>query len=159
MTALQSEYSRWWRTLETDVLATLEALGMGFVPFSPLGKAVLTGKIDAATQFDSTEFRNSVPRVSPEARQANTTLVTVLAASAARKNATSVQLALAWLLARTPWIVPIPGTTKLECVGENIGAAALELTPEDVREIESTASSITVQGDRYPANLAHLAGR
>jgi aryl-alcohol dehydrogenase-like predicted oxidoreductase len=157
--ALQSEYSLWWRSPETEVLPTLEELGIGFVPFSPLGKGFLTGKIDESTTFDSRDFRNTVPRFTPEARKANKALVDLLAAIAARKNATPAQLALAWLLAKKPWIVPIPGTTKPHRLEENIGAAALELTSEDLREIESAASKITVQGDRYPEHLNRLVGR
>jgi aryl-alcohol dehydrogenase-like predicted oxidoreductase len=159
VTALQSEYSLWWREPEEDVLPTLEELGIGFVPFSPLGKGFLTGKIDENTTFDSTDFRNLVPRFTPKARRANKALVDVLAVIAARKNATSAQLALAWLLAQKPWIVPIPGTTKLQRLEENIGAAALELTSEDLREIGSAASRITVQGDRYPEQLNRLVDR
>jgi len=159
VTALQSEYSLWWRNPETDVLPVLEELGIGFVPFSPLGRGFLTGKIDESTTFDSADFRNAVPRFAPEARKANKTLVDLLAAIAARKRVSSAQLALAWLLARKPWIVPIPGTTKLQRVEENIGAAALELTPDDLREIEMTASKVTVQGDRYPEHLNRMVGR
>jgi len=159
VTALQSEYSLWWRAPETDVLPTLEELGIGFVPFSPLGRGFLTGKIDESTTFDSTDFRNLVPRFTPEARKANKALVDLLAAVAARKKATPAQLALAWLLAKKPWIVPIPGTTKLHRLEENLGAAAIELTPDDLREIDSAASKITVQGDRYPAHLNRMVGR
>ena len=159
VTALQSEYSLWWRKPEEDVLPTLEELGIGFVPFSPLGKGFLTGKIDENTTFDSTDFRNLVPRFTPEARRANKALVDLLAVIAARKNATPAQLALAWLLAQKPWIVPIPGTTKLQRLEENVGAAALELTSDDLREIDSAASQITVQGDRYPEQLNRLVGR
>jgi len=159
VTALQSEYSLWWRSPETDVLPTLEELGIGFVPFSPLGKGFLTGKIDETTKFDTDDFRNVVPRFSADARKANMALVSVLAVIAARKNATPAQLALAWLLAQKPWIVPIPGTTKLARVEENLGAAALELTPGDLREIESAAGKITVHGDRYPEHLNRLVGR
>jgi aryl-alcohol dehydrogenase-like predicted oxidoreductase len=157
--ALQSEYSLWWRDPEADVLPTLQDLGIGFVPFSPLGKGFLTGKIDASTTFDSTDFRNSVPRFKPEARKANQRLVDLLTAIAARKKATPAQLALAWLLAKKPWIVPIPGTTKLQRLEENIGAAALELTSADLQEIESAASTIAIQGDRYPEHLNRLVGR
>jgi aryl-alcohol dehydrogenase-like predicted oxidoreductase len=157
--ALQSEYSLWWREPETDVLPTLEELGIGFVPFSPLGKGFLTGKIDESTTFDSTDFRNTVPRFTPAARKANKVLVDLLTTIAARKKATPAQLALAWLLGKKPWIVPIPGTTKLQRLEENIGAASLELTPDDLHEIESAASTITVQGDRYPAHLNRLVGR
>jgi len=159
VTALQSEYSLWWREPEAEVLPTLEELGIGFVPFSPLGKGFLTGKIDESTTFDSSDFRNIVPRFAPEARKANKALVDLLAAIAARKNAAPAQLALAWLLAQKPWIVPIPGTTKLQRVEENIGSASLELTANDLREIESAASSITVQGARYPEQLNRLVGR
>lgn len=159
VTALQSEYSLWWREPEQEILATLEELGIGFVPFSPLGKGFLTGKIDEKTTFDSTDFRNVVPRFTAEARKANQTLVAVIAGIARRKQATAGQIALAWLLAQKPWIVPIPGTTKLHRLEENIGAAAIELTPEDLREIEGTVSAITVQGARYPAHLQELVGR
>src|SRR3989454_6535310 len=158
-TALQSEYSLWWREPEEEVLPTLEELGIGFVPFSPLGKGFLTGKINENTKFDSTDFRNIVPRFTPEARKANQALVDLLKTIAERKKATPAQIALAWLLARKSWIVPIPGTTKLSRLEENIGAVAIELTSEDLREIDSTASKITVQGARYPADLAKLTGR
>jgi aryl-alcohol dehydrogenase-like predicted oxidoreductase len=157
--ALQSEYSLWWREPEADVLPTLEELGIGFVPFSPLGKGFLTGKIDENTTFDSTDFRNLVPRFTSEARKANMALVDLLGAIAARMKATPAQLALAWLLAKKPWIVPIPGTTKLHRLTENLGAAAIELTPEDLVAIESAASRISVQGARYPASLARMVGR
>ncbi len=157
--ALQSEYSLWWRKPEEEVLPTLEELGIGFVPFSPLGKGFLTGKIDEKTTFDSTDFRNIVPRFTPEARKANQALVELLRAIGEKKNATPAQIALAWLLAQKPWIVPIPGTTKLSRLEENIGAAAVELTPDDLREIETAASEITVQGARYPENLDRLTGR
>ena len=159
VTALQSEYSLWWREPEAEVLPTLEELGIGFVPFSPLGKGFLTGKIDENTTFDSTDFRNIVPRFTPEARKANKALVDLLGTIAARKKATPAQLALAWLLAQKPWIVPIPGTTKLHRLEENLGAATIELSPQDLREIESAASQINVQGDRYPAHLARMVGR
>jgi aryl-alcohol dehydrogenase-like predicted oxidoreductase len=159
VTALQSEYSLWWRNPETEVLPTLEELGIGFVAFSPLGKGFLTGKIDESTRFDSNDFRNLVPRFTPEARKANKALVELLAAIAARKNVTPAQLALAWLLAQKPWIVPIPGTTKLQRLEENTGAAALELTSGDLREIEIAASKITVEGDRYPEHLNRMVGR
>jgi aryl-alcohol dehydrogenase-like predicted oxidoreductase len=159
VTALQSEYSLWWRSPETEVLPTLEELGIGFVPFSPLGRGFLTGKIDESTTFDSTDFRNAVPRFSPEARKANKALVDLIAAIAVRKKVTPAQLALAWLLAQKPWIVPIPGTTKLQRVKENVGAAALELTAADLQEIEVAASKITVQGDRYPEHLNRMVGR
>ncbi len=157
--ALQSEYSLWWREPEEAVLPTLEELGIGFVPFSPLGKGFLTGAISESTTFDSTDFRNIVPRFTPEARKANQALVDLLAAIAARKQVTSAQIALAWLLARKPWIVPIPGTTKLHRLEENVGAAAVELTPDDLRDIEGAVSKITVQGDRYPAHLQARVGR
>ena len=159
VTALQSEYSLWWRNPETDVLRTLEELGIGFVPFSPLGRGFLTGKIDEHTTFDSKDFRNSVPRFAPEARKANRVLVDLLAAIAARKQVSPAQLALAWLLAQKPWIVPIPGTTKLHRLEENIGATALELTPDDLREINAAAAKITVQGERYPEELNRMVGR
>jgi aryl-alcohol dehydrogenase-like predicted oxidoreductase len=157
--ALQSEYSLWWREPEAEILPALEELGIGFVPFSPLGKGFLTGKIDENTTFDSTDFRNSVPRFAPAARRANKALVDVLAVIAARKQATPAQLALAWLLAQKHWIVPIPGTTKLHRLQENVGAAALELTSDDLREIDSAASKINVQGARYPEHLQRLVGR
>ena len=159
VTALQSEYSLWWRAPEAEVLPTLEELGIGFVPFSPLGKGFLTGKINENTTFDSTDFRNIVPRFTPEARKANQALVDLLREIAERKKATPAQIALAWLLAQKPWIVPIPGTTKLERLEENIGAVAVELTPDDLREIESAASKITVQGARYPEELERRTGR
>jgi len=159
VTALQSEYSLWWRQPEEAVLPTLEELGIGFVPFSPLGKGFLTGKIDADTTFGSTDFRNTVPRFNPENRKANQRLVDLLSAFAARKKATPAQIALAWLLAQKPWIVPIPGTTKLARLEENIGAAAVALTPDDLREIDSATSKITVQGARYPEHLEQLVGR
>jgi len=159
VTALQSEYSLWWRSPETETLPTLEELGIGFVPFSPLGKGFLTGKIDEKTTFDSSDFRNIVPRFTPEARQANVSLVELLARIAKRKKATPAQIALAWLLARKPWIVPIPGTRKLERLDENLAAAEVELTRDDLREIESAASQIAVQGARYPEHLERLTGR
>jgi aryl-alcohol dehydrogenase-like predicted oxidoreductase len=159
VTALQSEYSLWWRSPEAEVLPTLEQLGIGFVPFSPLGKGFLTGKINENTTFDSSDFRNIVPRFTPEARKANQALVDLLRTIAERKRATPAQIALAWLLAQKPWIVPIPGTTKLHRLDENIGAVAMELTPDDLREIESAASKITVQGARYPEHLERLVGR
>jgi len=159
VTAVQSEYSLWWRHPEEAVLPTLEELGIGFVPFSPLGKGFLTGKINEDTKFDSTDFRNIVPRFTPEARKANRALVDLLRRVAERKKATPAQIALAWLLARKAWIVPIPGTTKLSRLEENIGAVAIELTSEDLREIDSAASTITVQGARYPEDLAKLTGR
>ena len=157
--ALQSEYSLWWREPEAEILPTLEELGIGFVPFSPLGKGFLTGAISESTTFDSTDFRNSVPRFTPEARKANQSLVDLLAGIAGRKRVTSAQIALAWLLAQKPWIVPIPGTTKLHRLEENIGAAAVELTPEDLRSIEATLAEVKVEGERYPAHLKSLVGR
>src|SRR2546422_494941 len=159
VTALQSEYSLWWRNPETEVLPTLEELGIGLVPFSPLGKGFLTGKIDESTTFDSSDFRNVVPRFTPEARKTNLALVDLLARIAERKKATAAQIALAWLLARKPWIVPIPGTRKLERLEENIGAAAVDLTADDLREIERAASKITVRGARYPEHLEQMTGR
>jgi aryl-alcohol dehydrogenase-like predicted oxidoreductase len=159
VTALQSEYSLWFREPEAEVIPTLEDLGIGFVPFSPLGKGFLTGKIDENTKFDATDFRNIVPRFTADARKANQTVVDLLGKLAAQKKATPAQIALAWLLAQKPWIVPIPGTTKLTRVEENIGAAALELTPEDLRQIENAVSKIAVQGARYPENLQKLVGR
>jgi aryl-alcohol dehydrogenase-like predicted oxidoreductase len=159
VTALQSEYSLWWREPEAEVMPTLEELGIGFVPFSPLGKGFLTGKIDVNTKFDSSDFRNIVPRFTPEARKVNQALVDLLGTIAKRKNATPAQIALAWLLGQKPWIVPIPGTTKLHRLDENLGAAALELTSGDLREIESAASKITVEGARYPEQLLKLVGR
>jgi aryl-alcohol dehydrogenase-like predicted oxidoreductase len=153
VTALQSEYSLWWREPEQEILPTLGELGIGFVPFSPLGKGFLTGKIDETTTFDSKDFRNVVPRFSPEARKANYALVDLLGQIAARKQATPAQIALAWLLAQKPWIVPIPGTTKLHRLEENIGAAAVELKLDDLHDIKDAVSKITVQGDRYPAHL------
>jgi aryl-alcohol dehydrogenase-like predicted oxidoreductase len=157
--AVQSEYSLWWREPEVELLPALEQLGIGFVPFSPLGKGFLTGKIDENTRFESGDFRNIVPRFTPAARKANRALVELLAAIASRKHATPAQLALAWLLARKPWIVPIPGTTKLERLEENIAATAIELTADDLREIDSATSSVSVQGARYPENLNRLVGR
>jgi aryl-alcohol dehydrogenase-like predicted oxidoreductase len=159
VTALQSEYSLWWRQPEEEVIPTLEELGIGFVPFSPLGKGFLTGKIDENTTFDSSDFRNIVPRFTPEARKANQALVDLLGRVAEQKKATPAQIALAWLLAQKPWIVPIPGTTKLHRLEENIGAAVVELTPDDLREIETAASKITVQGARYPEHLERRVGR
>ena len=159
VTALQSEYSLWWREPEAEVLPTLEELGIGFVPFSPLGKGFLTGKINENTSFDSSDFRNIVPRFTPEARKANQALVDLLTSIAERKKATPAQIALAWLLAQKPWIVPIPGTTKLNRLEENIGATAIELTSDDLSEIESAASKITVQGARYPERLEQMTGR
>jgi aryl-alcohol dehydrogenase-like predicted oxidoreductase len=157
--ALQSEYSLWWREPEAEILPLLEELGIGFVPFSPLGKGFLTGKIDETTKFDSTDFRNIVPRFAEEARKANKALVDLLGVIAARIHATPAQLALAWLLARKPWIVPIPGTTKLHRLDENLGAASLELSAEDLAAIDDAATRIQVQGDRYPPHLAAKVGR
>ena len=157
--ALQSEYSLWWREPEAEILPTLEELGIGLVPFSPLGRGFLTGKIDENTTFDSTDFRNIVPRFTAEARKANRALVDLLAAIATRKHATPAQLALAWLLAQKPWIVPIPGTTQRQRLEENIGAAALELTADDLNDISSAAGKVTVQGARYPEHLNRQVGR
>jgi aryl-alcohol dehydrogenase-like predicted oxidoreductase len=159
VTALQSEYSLWWPEPEEEVLPTLEKLGIGFVPFSPLGKGFLTGAIDENTSFDSTDFRNIVPRFTPEARKANQTLVEVLGEIAAQKQVTRAQIAIAWLLAQKPWIVPIPGTTKLHRLDENIGAADVELTPDDLRDIESAVSQVAVQGARYPEHLQQRVDR
>jgi aryl-alcohol dehydrogenase-like predicted oxidoreductase len=159
VTALQSEYSLWWREPEAEVIPTLEELGIGFVPFSPLGKGFLTGKISADTTFDKTDFRNIVPRFTPENRKENQAMVDLVIKVAERKKTTPAQIALAWLLAQKPWIVPIPGTTKLHRLEENIGAAAVELTPEDLRQIESASAKITVQGARYPENLQKLVNR
>src|SRR3989475_6152414 len=158
VTALQSEYSLWWREPEAEILPTLEELGIGFVPFSPLGKGFLTGKINENTKFESTDFRNIVPRFTPEARKVNQALVDLLSKVAERKKATPAQIALAWLLAQKPWIVPIPGTTKLHRLEENIGAAAIELAPDDLREIDRAASKITIQGARYPEALEKRTG-
>jgi len=157
--ALQSEYSLWWREPEAEVLPVLEELGIGLVPFSPLGKGFLTGAISDSTTFDSGDFRNIVPRFSAEARKANQALVDLLGAIAARKRVTSAQIALAWLLAQKPWIVPIPGTTKLHRLEENVGAAAVELTAEELRDIDDALSGIAVQGARYPEHLQRLVGR
>jgi aryl-alcohol dehydrogenase-like predicted oxidoreductase len=159
VTAVQSEYSLWWRRPEAEVLVTVEELGIGFVPYSPLGKGFLTGKIDERTSFDSADIRTTIPRFTPEARAANQALVELLGRIAARKHATPAQVALAWLLAQKPWIVPIPGTRRLERLEENIGAADLELSSDDLREIEDAASQITVQGARYPEHLERLTGR
>ena len=159
MTAVQSEYSLWYREPETELLPTLEELGIGFVPFSPLGAGFLTGKIDLTTKFDASDFRNAVPRFAPEALQANLALVDLIRAVAARKSATPAQIALAWLLAQKPWIAPIPGTRKLERLDENIGAAAVALTLEDLADIESAASAVAVQGARYPEHLEQMTGR
>lgn len=159
VTAVQSEYSLWTKGPEAELLPTLEELGIGFVPYSPLGRGFLTGKIDKNTTFDSNDFRNILPRFTPEARNANQALIDLLGKIAEQKNATSAQIALAWLLARKPWIVPIPGTTKLNRLDENIGAAAVELTSDDLHKIDSAASEITVQGDRYPENIEQMTGR
>lgn len=159
LAALQSEYSLFWRAPESEVIPTLEELGIGFVPFSPLGKGFLTGKIDERTSFDSSDFRNIVPRFTVEARKANLALVDLLRAIAERKRVTPAQIALAWLLAQKPWIVPIPGTTKLPRLEENLSAAAVNLTADDLREIDSTTSQITLQGARYPEKLDQLTGR
>ena len=159
LTALQSEYSLWTRTPEKEVIPTLEELGIGFVPYSPLGKGYLTGKIDENTTFDSTDFRSTLPRFTPEALKANQVLIELLGSIANRKKATPAQIALAWLLAQKPWIVPIPGTTKLHRLDENIGAVSVELTPEDLRSIDAAASKITVHGARYPERLEQMTGR
>jgi aryl-alcohol dehydrogenase-like predicted oxidoreductase len=159
VTALQSEYSLWWREPEEEVLPALAELGIGFVPFSPLGKGFLTGAINENTTFDSTDFRNIVPRFTPEARRANQTVVDLLGQIAVRKDATPAQVALAWLLAQKPWIVPIPGTTKLHRLEENIGAANLELSSDDLRAINDAVAKITVEGARYPAHLQQMVGR
>src|SRR5213596_569058 len=159
VTAIQNEYSLWWRKPEHEVLSVLEELGIGFVPYSPLGRGFLTGKMDENTTFDSTDFRNTLPRFTPEARKANRALVDLLGEIAKRKKATPGQIALAWLLAQKPWIVPIPGTTKLKRLEENIGAASIELTADDLREIEAAASKIKVQGARYPEKLEQMTGR
>jgi len=159
VTALQSEYSLWWKEPEAEALPVLEELGIGFVPFSPLGKGFLTGKINEDTEFDKNDFRNIVPRFTPENRRANQALVDLLGKFAQQKKATPAQIALAWLLAQKPWIVPIPGTTKLHRLEENIGAVAIELTPDDLRQLETTAAKIPVQGERYPEKLQKLINR
>jgi len=159
VTALQSEYSLWWREPETEVIPTLEELGIGFVPFSPLGKGFLTGKISEDTQFDKNDFRNVVPRFLAENRKANQALVDLIGRFAQQKNATPAQIALAWLLAQKPWIVPIPGTTKLLRLEEHLGAVNVELSSDDLRELEAAASKIPVQGARYPEELQKLVGR
>jgi aryl-alcohol dehydrogenase-like predicted oxidoreductase len=159
VTAVQSEYSLWWRRPEEEVLPTLEELGIGFVPFSPLGKGFLTGKIDETTTFDSSDFRNIVPRFTPEVRKANQAVVELLRTLAEQRKATPAQIALAWLLAQKPWMVPIPGTRKLERLDENIGALGVKLTPADLRDIDAAAAKITVHGDRYPESLERLTGR
>lgn len=159
VTALQSEYSLWWREPEKELLPTLEELGIGFVPFSPLGKGFLTGKLPDASQLDKNDFRNTLPRFTPEARKANQAFVDLLGTVAARKHITPAQLALAWVLAQKPWMVPIPGTTKLNRLEENLGAAQVELTADDLREINGAAARLTVQGARYPEHLEKLTGR
>lgn len=159
VTALQSEYSLWWREPEAEILPTLEELGIGFVPFSPLGKGFLTGAIDEKTTFDKTDFRNVVPRFAPEARKANLAFVEMLSRIARAKGATPAQIALAWLLAQKPWIVPIPGTRKLERLDENLGATGIALFPEDLREIDEASAKVAVQGARYPEHLQKLVGR
>src|SRR5713226_3856936 len=159
VTALQSEYSLWWRQPEELVLPTLEELGIGFVPFAPLGKGFLTGKINEDTKFDETDFRNTIPRFNPENRKTNQALVDLLSKFAEKRKVTPAQLALAWLLAKRPWIVPIPGTTKLHRLEENLGAANVDLTPEDLRDIESASSNIKVEGARYPQWVEPLSGR
>jgi aryl-alcohol dehydrogenase-like predicted oxidoreductase len=159
VTALQSEYSLWTRTPEKEVIPALEELGIGLVPYSPLGKGFLTGKIDENTKFDSSDFRSTLPRFTPQALKANQALIDLLASIGERKQATPAQIALAWLLAWKPWIVPIPGTTKLHRLDENIGAVSVELTPDDLRDIENAASKITVQGARYPEKLEQMTGR
>ncbi len=159
ITALQSEYSLWWRKPEAEVIPTLEELGIGLVPYSPLGKGFLTGKIDDKAAFDSTDFRSTLPRFTPEALKANRALVDLLGAIAGRKGTTPAQIALAWLLAQRPWIVPIPGTTKLDRLEENLGAANVELTADDLGDIEAAASQITVEGARYPEHIERMTGR
>ena len=159
VTALQSEYSLWWREPEAEVIPALEELGIGFVPFSPLGKGFLTGQISADTKFDKSDFRNIVPRFTPENRKTNQALVELLGRFAQQKKATPAQIALAWLLAQKPWIVPIPGTTKLHRLEENIGSASVQLSPDDLRKLENAASKIAVQGARYPEELQKLVGR
>ena len=159
VTALQSEYSLWWRGPEAETLPVLEELGIGFVPFSPLGRGFLTGKLDENTAFDKNDFRNALPRFTPENRKANRALVDVLATIAARMHASPAQIALAWLLAQKPWIVPIPGTTKLHRLEENVAAAALELTSDALRDIESAAAQVKVHGDRYPEQMQRMVGR
>jgi aryl-alcohol dehydrogenase-like predicted oxidoreductase len=158
VTALQSEYSLWWRKPEEEVIPTLEELGIGFVPYSPLGKGFLTGKIDESTTFDKNDFRNRIPRFTPEARKANQAVVALLGRICKQKNATPAQIALAWLLAQKPWIAPIPGTTKLSRLDENDGSLDVKLTPEDLREIDSAAAKITVEGERYPEALQKMTG-
>ncbi len=157
--AVQSEYSLWWRRPEEEVLPTLEQLGIGFVPYSPLGKGFLTGKIDESAKFDKTDFRSQLPRFAPEALKANQALIHLLGSIAERKKATQAQIALAWVLAQRPWMVPIPGTTKLHRLEENIAAASVDLTPDDLREIDAAASKIAVQGDRYPEHIERMTNR
>jgi aryl-alcohol dehydrogenase-like predicted oxidoreductase len=159
VTALQNEYSIWWRKPEAEVLPLLEELGIGLVAYSPLGKGFLTGKIDESTTFDSTDFRNTVPRFTPEARKVNQAIVDLLGTIAAQKKATTAQIALAWLLAQKPWIVPIPGTTKLSRLDENNGSVSIELTAADLRDIDAAASKITLQGARYPEKMEQMTGR
>jgi aryl-alcohol dehydrogenase-like predicted oxidoreductase len=159
VTALQSEYSLWWKRPEEEILPTLEELGIGLVPYSPLGKGYLAGTVTEDTKFDKEDNRGSFPRFTPEARKANRALVDVIESVAAKKNASAAQIALAWLLAQRPWIVPIPGTTKLERVEENIGATLLELTPEDLRELDSAIAKIPIHGDRYPAEVERMTNR
>jgi aryl-alcohol dehydrogenase-like predicted oxidoreductase len=159
VTALQSEYSLWWRKPEAEVIPTLEELGIGLVPYSPLGRGFLTGKIDENATFDSTDFRSSLPRFTPEALKANQALIDLLGGIAGRKKATPAQIALAWLLAQKPWIVPIPGTTKLHRLEENLGALSVELTSNDLHDINEAASHVTVQGARYPERLEAMTGR
>jgi len=156
VTALQSEYSLWWRKPEAEVIPTLEELGIGFVPYSPLGRGFLTGKMNESTKFVKGDFRSALPRFAPEAMKANQAFVDSLDTVAKQKNATTAQIALAWLLAQKPWIVPIPGTTKLSRLEENIGAVAIELTPDDLRDIDSAAAKVPVEGDRYPEHLEKL---
>lgn len=159
ITAVQSEYSLWWRAPETELLPTLEELGIGFVPFSPLGRGFLAGKIDEKTTFDSSDLRNALPRFAPEALKANQALVTVIAAIARSKRAAPAQIALGWLLTRKPWIVPIPGTTKVDRLEENLGAAAIEFSPDELREIDDETARVVVQGARYPEQMQRLVGR
>jgi aryl-alcohol dehydrogenase-like predicted oxidoreductase len=158
ITALQSEYSLWWRKPEEEVIPTLEELGIGFVPYSPLGKGFLTGKIDENAKFDSTDFRSKLPRFTPEALKSNQALIDLLSTIAKRKNATPAQIALAWLLAQKPWIIPIPGTTKVNRLDENIGAVSIQLMPQDLRDIETAASKIKLEGSRYPESLEKMTG-
>ena len=158
VTALQSEYSLWWRKPEQEVIPAIEELGIGFVPYSPLGKGFLTGKIDENAKFESSDFRSTLPRFTPEALKTNQALIELLGTIAKRKNATPAQIALAWLLAQKPWIVPIPGTTKLHRLEENIGAAEIEMTPQDLRDIDAAASKIKVEGTRYPERVEKMTG-